>query len=215
MGVPGVSLLFFYDDENPGTAVDYFNAPSTSAKPFTDSWKAQSFSDLVRATPSNATAYTRGLFHTVSLESYSLPLLQQIANQSAFWGSRPLRSGTFISYDVEPFLKDWAKNAEGQGKAGAWPHETSPLPLNIYYAWTNPLDDEFYRNAAIESAALLTSQAKAEGQQIDDMYLYPNYALSGTPTVQIFGEENTARLSSLQKQYDPSGVMDHTTYFDF
>lgn len=170
---------------------------------------------MVRATPSNATGGTRGLFHSISVQKFSLPLLQQIANQSAYWGTRPLRSGLFISYDVEPFLQNWANNADGKGKTGAWPHDKSPLPLNIYFAWTSPLDDGFYRDAALESARVLRDFARAEGQDLEGLYIYPNYALAGTPSAQVYGTESALRLTSLKKVYDPSNVMGLTTYLPF
>ncbi|PWN33142.1 FAD-binding domain-containing protein [Meira miltonrushii] len=210
-GIPGISLLGFYDGPDPGTSLDYFNAPATTAKAFTNGWKAQSFSDLVRSAPANATAYQRGLFHSVQLKHYSLPMLQQIANQSAFWGSRPFRSGTFISYDVEPFLADWAN---GINTDAAWPHGNSPIPLNIYYAWSNPLDDQFYREAALESARVLNDLANSEGQQVDQFGLYPNYAIDGSTAEQVF-RQNAPRLAQLKKQFDPQNVMGLTTYFSF
>lgn len=210
-GIPGVSLLGFYDGPDPGTALSYFDAPATTAKPLTDGWKAQSFTSLVRSAPANATAGTRGLFHTVSLKGYSLPLLQTIANQSVYWGTRPFRSATFISYDVEPFLPDWA---DGNAKDAAWPHANGPLPLNLYFAWLNPADDQFYRQAAIESARLITEQANAEGQNLDQFVLYPNYALDNTPPAQVFGD-SLDRLAQLKQRFDPNDVMRQTTYFPF
>lgn len=212
-GIPGISLLGFYDGPNPGTTLSaYFDAPATTAKAFTDGWKAQSFTDLVRSAPANATAGTRGLFHTVSLKSYSLPVIQQIANQSAYWGTRPLRSGIFISYDVEPFLQNWS---DGHAQDAAYPHSNSPLPLNLYFAWTSPLDDDFYAAAAKESARLLTALANSEGQDLSQYTLYPNYAIAGTPASDLFGAQNAARLARLKAQYDPINVMGLTTYFSF
>lgn len=212
-GIPGISLLGFYDGPSPGDALSaYFDAPATTAKTFTDGWKSQSFTDLVRSAPANATAGTRGLFHTVSLKSYSLPIIQQIANQSVYWGTRPLRSGVFISYDVEPFLQNWS---DGHAQDAAYPHKNSPLPLNLYFAWTNPLDDAFYAAAAKESARLLTDLANSEGQNLSQYTLYPNYAIAGTSPADLFGQQNAARLAQLKQQYDPSNVMGLTTYFSF
>ncbi|KJZ71854.1 hypothetical protein HIM_08782 [Hirsutella minnesotensis 3608] len=208
VGQPGVSLLGFYDGPDPGTSLNTFNGP---AKTFTNDWRVRPFPDFVRSTPANATANLRGLFHTVSLKEYSLPIMQQIANQSQFWGTRPLRSGVFISYDVEPFNSDWARKTSTDA---AWPHDNSPIPLNIYFAWVNPLDDDYYREAALESARLLNALADSEGQNVAQYALYPNYALYGSNAARVFGA-NAPRLARLKHQYDPEDIMGLTTYFTF
>jgi hypothetical protein len=209
----GVSLLGFYDGPDPGKSLSVFDGIKT----FTDGWGTMSFGDLVQSSPANATANQRGLFHTVSLQKYSEPLLQQIVNQSNYYGTQLLKSATFISYDVEPFLSNYGQ--VGTNKAGssqsAWPHSTSPLPLNIYFAWENPLDDEYYRNAALNTAKLLSDQAKAEGQDLSQFSLYPNYAISGTSANQLYGAKNAATLQRTKVKYDPKNVMGLTIFFPF
>lgn len=171
-----------------------------------------SFLDLVQSSPSNITSGHRGLFHTVSLQRYSEPLLKQIVNQSNYYGSQVSgESNFFISYDVEPFL-----NTYGKGRFGsAWPHNTSPLPLNIYFAWFSSNDDSFFRKAAIDSANLLTNQALAEGQELSSFSLYPNYAINSTSATQLYGTDNAAILQKTKVKYDPDNVMGLTTFFDF
>lgn len=204
----GVSLLAFYDGPDPGTAFSAFDGLST----FTDGWGNMTFSDLVRSAPSNVTAGLRGAFHTVSLKSYSEPLLQQIVNQSHYYGTQLLKSAFFISYDVEPFLATYGKYADKLGPS-AWPHSTSPLPLNLYFAWLSPSDDDYYRQAIVESANLLSNQAKAEGQDLSSYSLYPNYAITGTNATQLYGDANAATLRKAKAKYDPQNVMGLTTFF--
>jgi len=205
-----VSLLGFYDGPDPGKTLSAFDGLKT----FTDGWGQMSFGDLVRSSPANATANQRGLFHTVSLQSYSEPLLQQIANQSNYYGTRPFKSGSFISYDVEPFLENYGKVANSNG-GSAWPHASSPLPLNLYFAWTDPLDDDYYKSAVLATADLLTKQAKAEGQDLSSYTLYPNYAVTGTTAKQLYGSKNAATLRAAKAKYDPDNVMALTTFFSF
>lgn len=122
LGAAGVSLLAFYDGPSPpnGTFSMFENA-----KTFSSDWKARQFGDLVRSAPANATGGMRGSFHTVSFTGYSVPLLNAILDEVKFYGGQSFtRSGFFISYDVEPFLKYPAKDA-------AWKHTNSPLPLNM------------------------------------------------------------------------------------
>ncbi|UZJ56882.1 hypothetical protein CBS101457_006202 [Exobasidium rhododendri] len=208
--LPQISLLGFYDGTDPGESLSVFDNIPT----FTDGWKQMSYLDLIQSSPSNITGGTRGLFHTVSLQNYSEPLLQQIANQSNFYGTQFLRSATFISYDVEPFLSNYGKFANANG-GSAWPHATSPLPLNIYFAWLDPLDDDYYRTAALQSASLLSQLAKQEGQDLSTFTLYPNYAMAGTTANQLYGAQNSAALRAAKAKYDPNNVMALTTFFSF
>lgn len=172
------------------------------------------FAELVQSAPSNATTNQRGAFHTVSLQRYSEPLLQQIANQSHYYGTQLFKSGTFFSYDVEPFLSTYGHIANTNG-GSAWPHGTSPLPLNLYFAWISPFDDEYYKKALLSTAKVLTDQAKAEGQDFSSFTLYPNYAITGTMADQLYGANNAAKLRAAKAKYDPQNVMGLTTFFSF
>ncbi|KAJ1023516.1 hypothetical protein NDA16_003133 [Ustilago loliicola] len=205
LGQPGVIVLAFYDSPTP--PADTFAAfDKSKARTFTDDWKTRSILDLVKSAPSELQSGQRGAFHTVSLEKYSKPLMDLIVSELKYYGSQSLlHSGTLISYDVEPFLpySQYAQEA-------AWPHKTNALPLNLYFAWTNPAEDAFWNDAIRKSAAKIAAQARSEGQNLDNLYLYPNYAISGTPLSQLYGP-NLDRLSQLKKRFDPQGVMDLTT----
>ena len=124
-----------------------------------------------------------------------------------FWGERlSLKSGTFISYDVEPFLSNIFSHAAEN--SSAYPASRSPslLPLNIYYAYTDAGQDETFWDAARQSAAQLTAVAVGEGQDVADATLYGNYAIFDTPLERIFGD-NVDALKALKAKYDPEGVM--------
>ena len=84
--------------------------------------------------------------------------------------SPQLHSSTFVSYDVEPFNQDWGTVSKG----GPYPHGLnsngkSPLPLNIYYAWTLPSDDAFWKQAALDTAEVIKATARADGQKIGEL----------------------------------------------
>ncbi|CAO1612897.1 unnamed protein product [Parajaminaea phylloscopi] len=206
LGQPGVSLLAFYDGPSPPAGTfDMFD----QAKTFTKDWKARTFSDLVRSAPANATAGHRGAFHTVSLTGYSQGLLDLIVSELKSYGAQGFKhSAFFLSYDVEPFLQ-WP------GGDGAWKHDNSPKPLNIYFAWDSPLDDDFWRKEMVASANRIAQKARDEGQKIDDLLLYPNYAISSTPIGQLYDAASLQRLAGIRSRVDPKNVMGLTTFFRF
>jgi len=111
---------------------------------------------------------------------------------------------------------DWGQKSVG----GPYPHGLnsngkSPLPLNIYYAWTLPSDDAFWKQAALDTAEVIRETAKADGQNVDEFTIYPNYALKGTKAKDLYTQANADRLESIRKQNDPNDVMKLTTFFDF
>ena len=124
-----------------------------------------------------------------------------------FWGEYlSLRSGTFISYDVEPFLSSLFSHAAQN--SSAYPAERSKglLPLNIYYAYGAEAADEVFYDVARQSAARLEEVAQSEGQNIADAPLYGNYAMFDTPLERIYGA-NVDGLKAVKARYDPEGVM--------
>ena len=112
--------------------------------------------------------------------------------------------GIFISYDVEPILP----SVFSHGSDSAWPpsRENGILPLNIYYAWASPEDDTLINQIMIESADYLTQVAVAEGQDIAETSLYPNYAIYNTTMERIYAD-NLPKLREVQAKYDPFNVM--------
>ena len=124
-----------------------------------------------------------------------------------FWGERlSLKSGTFISYDVEPFLPTLLSHAAESSSAYPATRAQGLLPLNIYYAYGAEAADDTMYDAARQSAAHLTQVAVNEGQDIASAPLYGNYAMFDTPLDRVFGD-NLARLQALKAQYDPSNLM--------
>lgn len=122
-------------------------------------------------------------------------------------------SGTFISYDVEPFLPSLFSH--NPAPTAYPPIRSKPLlPLNLYFAWTNPLFDEAIQKAIRESAALIKAQAVAGGQDVADAAVYGNYAIFDTPVENIYGR-HLPRLKRIREAYDPRGVMGLAGGFKF
>ncbi|EMD36843.1 hypothetical protein CERSUDRAFT_51643 [Gelatoporia subvermispora B] len=202
LGEPGVSQILFYDGPTPPDGIfdDFMSIPS-----FTSDISTRSFLSLVQTSPSNVTAGTRGIFHTVSLTEYSASMLDAVLNETKFWGEQlALDSATFISYDVEPFLP----SIFSHGSESAYPPDRSRglLPLNIYYAWLLPSSDDTLQDAARQSASFLTQTAISDGQDIGDAALYGNYAIFSTNISQIYGG-NLERVQAIKAKYDPQNVM--------
>ncbi len=117
-----------------------------------------------------------------------------------------MKSGSFISYDVEPFLPTLLSHAPEGSSAYPPSRARGLLPLNIYYAYGAEAADNDMYEAARQSAAHLTQVAVSEGQDVADAALYGNYAIFDTPLERVVGS-NLDRLKGLKAQYDPGNVM--------
>lgn len=130
-GVPGAVLLQFYDGETapPGTFAAF---DSMKAKPLITNVKTQPWLDFVKSAPADATAGTRGAFHTISIRDYSPKFMKAVADQMRYYGSISLlHSGTFISYDVEPFVSSYFDYSQGEHTSSL----TSRLPVRCSYTF--------------------------------------------------------------------------------
>ncbi|KAG6908411.1 hypothetical protein DXG01_004772 [Tephrocybe rancida] len=132
---------------------------------------------------------------------------------NATYGQRlSLISGSFISYDVEPFLP----NLFSHGANSAYPpsRSTGVSPFNIYFAWGLSLSDDEFHDAARQSAAQIRAVAIAEGQDISGLAIYPNYAIYDTPLNGLYGN-NIPALQQLKASVDPTNVMNLAGGFRF
>ncbi|KAH8112912.1 FAD-binding domain-containing protein [Phellopilus nigrolimitatus] len=203
-GLAGATLNVFYDAPTPPDGIfDEFLA----IEPLSKDISTRSLISLVQSAPSNATAGMRGAFHTVTVEKFSQDLMNVIVNETIFWGANLaslFSTGTFISYDIEPFLP----SIFSHGSDSAYPASRARglLPLNIYYAWVLETGDAYFHDAIVQSAATITAAADAQGQDIADAALYGNYAVNGTAVSRIY-EGNLDRLQTIRAQYDPDRVM--------
>lgn len=201
----GVSQLIFYDGPTPPAGIfdEFLAIPH-----LTQDIMTRDFLSLVLASPANATAGIRGNFNSVPLRSLTPTMYEAIRNETKFWGSRLLlNSGTFISYDVEPFDKGLLSFAPA-GSSAYPPDRSVPyLPLNIYYAWTSSLADSAFQDAIRQSAQQLTNVALAEGQVgVNTASIYPNYALFDESVERIYGD-NLSKLKTVKARVDPNNVM--------
>ncbi|KAF7375798.1 FAD-binding PCMH-type domain-containing protein [Mycena sanguinolenta] len=212
LGQPGISHVMFYDAPTPPPGIfDAFLA----IPHLTEDVSTRSFTSLVQSAPSNATTGARGAFHTVSLLDYSPTVISAILNETIFWGSHlaPF-SGSFISYDIEPFLPTIFSHASTTSAYPPSRPDPAYMPLNLYFAWSDPLSDSIFHDALLQSTQQLTNVAIGEGQAVADAALYTNYALYDTPLERIYGD-NVGRLKSIQAAVDPGNVMGLAGGFKF
>jgi len=208
---PSVTMMLYYDTPNPpqNTFQDFLNIPSAVSLVQT-----QTLSNFIQNSEANLTAGFRGVFNTVPLLEFSPNLLQVVVNEvNSSCGSLVNDSGTFVSYDVEPFLPTMLSHSKSPS---AYPPTRDKvfLPFNIYFAWLQPSFDDSVFDAIKQAASVVQSAAVAEGQDILNAPKYPNYALFDTPLNEMYGN-NVDRLCKLKRRVDPHNVMGLAGGFKF
>ncbi|PVH83468.1 FAD-binding domain-containing protein [Cadophora sp. DSE1049] len=196
--LPGAILLSFYDGESRPADFDVFNSFNATFSTLA----TQDFSSMIGGTLTSLQTGNRGSFASLSTTTLTHTLLAAVVNETNYWTQFTAdRSGGLLQYDVEPF------HAYGKfATDSAYPHADSPLPLNVYFSWTEEKDDAFWNDAIQKSCAHLIEVARAEGI-LTEGSVYPGYAYGTTTVDQLYGKENAARLREIQRMYDPKGVM--------
>ncbi|KAK0538478.1 putative elongator complex protein 1 [Tilletia horrida] len=205
-GIPVLEMQIFYDDPAGPPAGSFVKSifDQLLALPLVrknvSTWTMAGYTG---ASPSEKLAGMRGTFSTVSLERLTPEILEVIKTESQFYGSTALLgAGIFTSYDLEPFVK----SSYPAGTSTAWPHDKMLSPLNIYFAWPLGLSDGIFYDAIRKTTAKIRAAALAQGQKLDGLYPYPNYALYDTPLEHIYGP-NLLRMQKVAAKYDPAKVM--------
>ncbi|KAF8970541.1 hypothetical protein BDZ97DRAFT_1694265 [Flammula alnicola] len=194
----------FYDAPTrpPGIFDDFLAIPSIQSDIST-----RSFLSLVQSTQVNATAGIRGLYNGVPILALTPGLSDVLLNETMFWGAALSdKSESFVAYDIELFLPSiYSHNPD---KTAFPPVRDIPFqPFNIAYAWNSSEFDPDFHDAVVASAAHIRKAALAEGQtQLVHAPNYPNYAVAGTPLVDMYGV-NLPALQVLKARVDPENVM--------
>ena len=205
-GISNSVLLTFYDGPTRPAAFDVFNG----IVPLLSNVSSSSYSDLVSRSPSDAESGTRGAFRTLSTTNLTKGYIQAIYNETQFYGALAvLHTGVQLSYNIEPFLNKFGQYATDS----AWPHASSPLPLNVFWTWVLPSEDDYWRGLMKQSIDYLKEVAKQEGIWSENMFAYPNYAIADLTGDELYGPTNAARLRAIKAEVDPGNVMGLTGGF--
>lgn len=212
--LPIYAIHAFYDDAQPPPGIFDGLMNETKVKPVQDTWGPTTITEIVKSAPSNVTIGLRGYFHVASIQHYTRTIFDVALKEIDKLNNDPLHSGFYFHVAIVPAGKNYGEYAN-QTNSSPFPFYKSPQSMEFYFGWVNPLDDNFYHQAIKNIVKLVQRQARAEGQQIDDLPLYPNYAIFDTPAMKLFGPENLARLRKIKERYDPRETMRLTTWFPF
>lgn len=148
----------------------------------------------------------RNYDHTFSATKYSETLLTAIANESVFWGDVLNGQQSFRNvYSVEPFLPSAFSQASAVTNAFP-PSRILWLPTSINFFWEQSALDAVVESSLRQSVEHLTLVAKGEGQDVDSLPVYNNYALFDTSLEKIY-QGNLRRLREMKHRYDPENIM--------
>lgn len=127
---------------------------------------------------------------------------------SQFWTEKLANTSVSgISIAVEAFLPSIFQQA-APGSSAYPPNRSLPfVPLGIVFQWNNASDDKLVAETTTQSAQEFGRIAASEGQDVDAVAIYDNYASSDTwPSQRIYGA-NWPRLQDIKRKYDPSNIM--------
>ncbi|PWN37047.1 FAD-binding domain-containing protein [Meira miltonrushii] len=212
---PIFAIQAYYDDaESPAGTFDSGLPPKALLQPLLDTWGPNNMKDIVTSSPSNLTIGLRGCFNVASLHYYSKTILDVAINEIDKLNADLLHSGFYFHVAIEPAGHNYGAYADPTNSS-PFPYYKSPQSLLFYFGWVSELDDEFYFQAIKNAVQLVEDQARSEGQNVDNLEVYPNYSIFDTPPEKLFGDTNLARLQEIKKKYDPNGIMRLTTSFAF
>ncbi|KAK0499166.1 FAD-binding domain-containing protein [Armillaria luteobubalina] len=196
-GQVSLSTQMFYDGSTPPDGIfDNFLAIPTLTQDLT----TRSFSDLIHSTFAiiNASTGLRTVYNHIPMLKYSESSIDGVIDEVNFWGPTLSAHGGSIAYAIEPFLPNLLSHAPTGSSAYPSSRDHVAFPTNLNFQWTSEREDGVFHDAARQSAKRLG----AEGESI-----YPNYAIYGTPVVDMFGEEGVKRMEATRERVDPHGVM--------
>ncbi|KAM6496524.1 FAD dependent oxidoreductase [Amanita muscaria] len=202
--VPVAIVFLYYDEPSPpqGLFDDFFKIPALHKDVH-----ERSLSSFIHSTyTSNATAGTRGAFHSVPVVEFSENVLRVLAEEAHNWCLQNLpATGPFVAYGIEPYMPNMLSNGK---LASAYPptREKTFSMTNIYFGWLDQAHDKQLLDNVKQSTTRIRDAVIADGQDITSAPLYPNAALADTPLEQMYGG-NVDRLRALRARVDPENVM--------
>ncbi|KAI0266243.1 FAD dependent oxidoreductase [Gloeopeniophorella convolvens] len=199
------SALVFYDGPTPPPGIfdGFMSIPSLQSNV-----TSGTFMEFFGALQGLILQLAHGSSHTAQ------PVIEAFINETTTWSEKltGLDPGLFLVYNLEPFDKGLFTH----GSPSAYPADRSIFaqPSNVNYGWEDPANDDVMTDALHQTTAALHAAGLAQGEDLADVSVYPNYALADTPLESMFGA-NVPRLQALRKRYDPADVMGPAGGFRF
>jgi hypothetical protein len=101
-----------------------------------------------------------------------------------------------------PQLQQMQKN--GGNALGISPADGPMFIMNLGTMWTSPADDD--RIFKFNNDIITRVQAEAAKKDLNNDYIYMNYASGYQAVISSYGDKNHKRLKSVAKFFDPTGV---------
>ena len=115
-----------------------------------------------------------------------------------------------FAYGVEVFLPNIFSHAANGSSSYPPTRAVTCSPLAITYFYTDAAEDDLFNDIVTQSAQQITKVSAEQGQDVDQIPIYGNYASDNTWSSQrIFGDVYTT-LQTIKKKYDPTDVMSLT-----
>ncbi|PBK85365.1 FAD-binding domain-containing protein [Armillaria gallica] len=147
----------------------------------------------------------RTIYNDIPTSNYSKDTIDSLVEEMKSWGAKfDLDSTKIITYYLEPFLPTLFKHAAEGSSAYPGLRERLVLPTQISLGWVLESEDSVFYDAAREMTQKLGMAGAPR---------YPNYAIFGTPVVDMYGEEGLKRMVTTKERVDPDGVMQLTGGF--
>ena len=108
---------------------------------------------------------------------------------------------------MELFLPSILSHAAPGSSAYPPTRAFSISPLTVTWAYTSAADDQLMNDTLTQSTQYLTRFIGEQGQDVDQIPVYGNYASSNTWSVQRVFADSLPRLQIIKKKYDPYNVM--------
>ncbi|KAG1747826.1 FAD-binding domain-containing protein [Suillus paluster] len=202
-GSPVLSSSLFYDAPTaPDGMFDDFLAISNIGEDIS----TRSFSSMIDVEPVNNTIGLRAVFNAIAIEEWTEPLLSAVANETLFYGNKLANSSVVeITYNARAYLPSIFSHSD---IPSAYPDSRARgySYLEVFYAWKDSKDDDFFYDIVATSSGHMVSLAVAAGQDVANVVVYPNNAQPSTPIEDLYGT-NLPRLRDIKAAIDPDNVM--------
>ncbi|VDB84958.1 unnamed protein product [Peniophora sp. CBMAI 1063] len=212
-GAAFANIVLFYDGPTPPAGIfdDWLAIPTTSSDLATRDFASfiQALSALAPIAPA-----THAYFASVMLQDYPVALLDFFKERTLALGPSLAQNDSdfFLSLYVEPFDTSYLSYNDAPA---SWPDSRTRglQPTDVYFSWKDGSLEEFFLDAMRQTVVDIRNKADELGQDVGDAVEYPNYALSSTPSVKVYGEDNLKRLQAVQAVIDPKKVFAQTGGF--